>query len=130
MLSYRLLADENIAPAVVAALRELGADVRTVAELGLLGAGDTALIEAARREERVILTHDPDLARLALADPEPPLGVVSLRPGHRSAPSVLAMLEALASSELELVAPFVATVTLRRDRISLRVRRVSHQPED
>ena len=46
-LDFPLLADENIAPAVVAALRERHIDVRTASELGLVGASDSILLARA-----------------------------------------------------------------------------------
>lgn len=57
---FGLLADENLHSEVVAFLRQHGFDVRTISELGLLGAADTAVMREAVSEDRVIVTHDAD----------------------------------------------------------------------
>ena len=52
-LDSALLADENISPDVVAALRRRGVDVTTALERGLGGASDAALLQLAASERRV-----------------------------------------------------------------------------
>lgn len=59
LFAFALLADENINPEVVAGLRALGCQVVTVAELELAGAPDTAILQRAMADGRVVLTHDP-----------------------------------------------------------------------
>ena len=63
----RLHADENIAAAVVHGLRRRGVEVTTTADANLLGASDEQQLAYCQREGRVIITHDPDLLRLAAA---------------------------------------------------------------
>lgn len=63
----RLLADENIARAVIAALRKDGHDVITIHELRWRGSSDEAIIAYAKKTERVILTHDTDFLYQRLA---------------------------------------------------------------
>jgi predicted nuclease of predicted toxin-antitoxin system len=65
-LAYSLLADENIHPRVVSALRGQGKDVVTAIELGLGGNPDTAVLARAVEDDRVIITHDSDFGLLAL----------------------------------------------------------------
>ena len=55
-LDSALLADENVSPDVVAALRRRGADVATALELGLGGASDATLLR------RLIVPRGPLLA--------------------------------------------------------------------
>ncbi len=55
----RLLADENIAPSVIAALREDDHDIAAVRDLRP-GGTDASVIALARKQHRVILTHDRD----------------------------------------------------------------------
>lgn len=74
----RFLADESCHFAIVRALRAAGHDVRTVVETAR-GARDPAVIELARREERLLLTEDRDFGRLIFADAQPSGGVVYLR---------------------------------------------------
>lgn len=63
--SIRYLVDEHVAKAVAIGLRKRGIDVITVAEAGLLGAGDDELLVFADTEDRVIATQDRDFLRMA-----------------------------------------------------------------
>lgn len=54
----RILADENIVPAHVSALDSAGHDVRRVDKILEKGVSDDAVLEAARQEQRVVLTYD------------------------------------------------------------------------
>ncbi|MGH2536746.1 MAG: DUF5615 family PIN-like protein [Candidatus Promineifilaceae bacterium] len=60
--------DENVDPVIANALRRYGADVTTTAEAGLRGHDDEAQLAFAKREARVIVTHDDDFLRLASGD--------------------------------------------------------------
>ena len=55
--------DEHVAFAVAAALRKHGIDVTTTQDAGLIGADDSAQLEYARQEGRVIVTHHADYLR-------------------------------------------------------------------
>jgi uncharacterized protein with PIN domain len=57
--------DEHVAHAVAAGLRLRGIDVTTTTETNLLSAPDEEHIAFANREERVIVTNDPDFLRIA-----------------------------------------------------------------
>ena len=63
-MGIAFLADENISPIVISALREDGYNVKSVRDAGLLGASDLQLIVFAKNEKRVILTHDRDFGNL------------------------------------------------------------------
>lgn len=65
------LTDENIHPEVVRFLEEQGHDVLDVKREGLAGSSDRTLIQRARNEERVIVTHDRDFGRLVFVQEEP-----------------------------------------------------------
>ncbi|MFC6764377.1 DUF5615 family PIN-like protein [Natrinema soli] len=54
----RLLADENVRPAHVLALKSAGHDIVQVEEVLEKGAPDTAVLEAAQEAERSVLTYD------------------------------------------------------------------------
>ena len=56
----RILADENIPPALSQALHDASHDIRFVLDLGLQGAPDEAILEAANRDDRILLTADKD----------------------------------------------------------------------
>jgi predicted nuclease of predicted toxin-antitoxin system len=80
----KLLANENVAAAVVDALRADGHDVVWIKEVGQ-GSTDDVVLALALAEDRVLLTFDKDFGELAfrlgcLATP----GVILLRPRLRS----------------------------------------------
>ena len=54
----KFLADENISPQTVALLREIGYDVKAVAETILKGHEDIDIVALAEKENRIIITHD------------------------------------------------------------------------
>lgn len=59
----RFLADESCDFAVVRALREAGHDVLAIREVSPR-AEDSAVVDRAHREERVLLTEDKDFGQL------------------------------------------------------------------
>lgn len=63
----RFLADMGISPRTVAFLRELGHDAVHLHALGLDRLPDPAILELARAENRILLTHDLDFAQLMAA---------------------------------------------------------------
>ena len=56
----RLLADEHVPPAIVAALRSDGHDVERVGESIELGSDDRTVLDHASTTDRVILSEDVD----------------------------------------------------------------------
>lgn len=75
----RYLANENISLSVIRDLRAAGHDVVAVREWQV-GADDEAVLELARVEGRVLLTHDKDFGELAYRRRLPAqCGVVLLR---------------------------------------------------
>ena len=80
----KLLADENVALDVVAALRADGHDVSSIKEVGP-GSTDDVVLVRALAEDRVLLTFDKDFGELAfrLGQTATP-GVILLRPRLRS----------------------------------------------
>ena len=57
--------DEHIPSAVADGLRQGGIEVRTLVEMDRLGAQDKEPLAHARRDGRVLVTHDDDFLRLA-----------------------------------------------------------------
>ena len=100
-----LLADEDIPREVVEGLRAAGHTVVTAADLGLRGAGDRAIFQAAQERESILLTRDVefgDLRQYPLGDH---CGVVLLRMPRRhttaqAAQRAAAALEALRTYDL------------------------------
>ena len=57
--------DEMVDPDVARALRQHGIDVTTTIDAGLRSATDETQLDYARRQGRVLVTHDTDFLRLA-----------------------------------------------------------------
>jgi len=74
----RFLADESCDFAAVQALRAAGHDVVAVAEIAR-GADDSAVIELARTQQRILLTEDKDFGQLVFAAARRTAGVILLR---------------------------------------------------
>jgi predicted nuclease of predicted toxin-antitoxin system len=79
----KFLVDENIHADVVAWLRSLGQDVLYAAE-ALSGNSDEELLNAARRENRIIVTDDKDFGELVFHRRILSSGVILLRLTDRS----------------------------------------------
>jgi predicted nuclease of predicted toxin-antitoxin system len=121
-LEYGLLADENIAPAVVAGLRARRYDVHTASEEQLIGRPDRAVLERAVSEYRVVMTHDLGFGRTAIQAGMPFVGIIYIRPGHISAAFVLTIVDALRESTLDVHPPFVIVAERRDAAVRVRVR--------
>lgn len=75
----RFLADENVPGPAVAALRERGHDVLSIKE-SMPGADDSAILDLAQREQRVVVTADTDFGELAFRSGLPAqCGIVLIR---------------------------------------------------
>lgn len=123
LCDFGFLADENVHPEVVTFLGEHGRDVRAAGELGLLGAADAAIMKVAASERRVVVTHDGDFGRLAIAAGEPFVGILYLRPGHVAPAFTIRGIEELLAADFEVSSPFIIVVRRRGRRIRIRVRR-------
>jgi len=119
---FSFLADENIHPAVVAELRTWGQHVSDVRERGLQGSADASLLQIAMAENRVVITHDKDFGALAIAQAEPLVGIVFLRPGHIDPYFTIQSLRSLLTADLELHSPFVLVAKRLGDSITIRIR--------
>jgi predicted nuclease of predicted toxin-antitoxin system len=119
---FPFLADENIHPGVVRFLRDHGCDVLDVKEAGLAGTSDRVLLDHARPDHRVILTHDADFGALAIVQGEQVRGIVYLRPGHIHPSFTVDTLSALFRLELELVAPFLLVAHRSGSKLRVRLR--------
>jgi predicted nuclease of predicted toxin-antitoxin system len=118
---YSFLADENLNPRVVNYLRSLGLDVLYACE-GLNTSSDIALIQLARSQNRVIITHDKDFGTLAVAKGEPMIGILFLRPGHIDPQFTQGTLEVLFQANLDLIPPFIVVASRKGNAISIRLR--------
>ena len=75
--------DKQADPDIARALRRHGVDVTTTVEAGLRSASDALQLDYARREGRVLVTHDADFLRLVNRTRDHP-GVAYCEPTARS----------------------------------------------
>ncbi|MGQ0535624.1 MAG: DUF5615 family PIN-like protein [Methanobacteriota archaeon] len=94
----RFLADENVAASVVRSLIAVGHDVKDVKTEKLQGTADATLVDLARRERRIILTHDRGFADVLTRPLDPPVGVVLIRCADQRPDNVRRVLARLLSS--------------------------------
>lgn len=70
MTEIKFYLDENVANAVANGLRHRNINVLTTPEAGNIGADDKTQLQFALSEERVMVTQDDDMLRLASDDVE------------------------------------------------------------
>ncbi len=121
-LEFPLVADENVHSDVIALLRSMGRDVRSVHDLGLASSDDATILERAHGEGRVVLTRDGDVGRLAIASGHPYVGIVFLRPGHIRVEFTMESLRAIASEARDVTPPFIVVAEHRGNTVRIRVR--------
>jgi len=85
----KFLADENVAPRVVDALRKEKFDVLSVFEEKLSGTSDEKILKMTQKEKRVVLTHDKDFGNLIRQPYQPHCGVILLRFRNQSPKNVI-----------------------------------------
>ena len=122
---FRYLADENIHSHVVAGLRARGVDIVDVDDEAIRGVDDLTLVRHAVSRGRVIVTHDRDCGALAIAQLEPIVGIVYLRPGHIDSHFTLQTWDALVARDLDLTSPFIVVARRTGKHVSVRVRQLS-----
>ena len=116
----KLLLDANLSPRVARLLKETGHDAIHVADIGLLTATDPAILLAAAKEERVLLTADSDFgALLALGSLASP-SVLLLRSADHLRPNEQAELMATNLPQIAEDLEKGAIVSLTRDRLRVR----------
>lgn len=72
----KFYADENIEPVLIEILRDLGFDIATAREVGLLQRDDTDHYGYARQSNRILLSHDQDFLNDQRFPPQKHPGVV------------------------------------------------------
>lgn len=102
----RLLVDDGVDVAIVSRLRADGHDVTYVAELAP-GATDSAVLELAASDERLLLTADKDFGELVFRQRRAACGVLLVRlPGVASSARSDAVASALADHGDEMANAF------------------------
>jgi predicted nuclease of predicted toxin-antitoxin system len=121
----RLLLDENMGPAVVAALQAAGHDVVWVRDV-CPGALDDAVLALAQETARVLVTGDRGIGKLARMSPDLNVGVVILRLNTRNAGERAARLLEM----LPVVAPHMTGHFAILTSTGCRLRRLSQGVSD
>ena len=120
----RFLGDMGIGLDVTKALREAGHDCTHLVEERLERMADSAIMEKAASEERIILTHDLDFGRLLALSGKAKPSVITFRLSDMRPPHVVSTLMALLSDfedDLAKGAAFVVTDKgIRRRRLPIR----------
>ena len=76
----RFKIDENLPAQLATELSASGHEAQTVVQEGMAGAADSDLLEAARREGRILLTLDKGIANIHRRQPGTFAGMVLFRP--------------------------------------------------
>jgi predicted nuclease of predicted toxin-antitoxin system len=84
----RLLLDANLSPRLAPILTDAGHDVTHVADLGLLAASDTMILDRAETDGFVLITADTDFPMLLALRRASSPSVVVVRDASQSAPQV------------------------------------------
>jgi predicted nuclease of predicted toxin-antitoxin system len=88
----RFLVDQNVDTAVVHLLRKSGWNAQHATEVGLEGQPDENILGRAQRDDRILLTHDPDFLNDRVFPPHRNPGVVVLPGAQGNRRAVLAAL--------------------------------------
>jgi len=84
----RFLIDENVRKEVIDFLKAEGHDILVVPR----GSSDDKVIQIARGEKRIILTHDQHFANILLYPPEELPGIIRIKIHPPSAPPIIGAL--------------------------------------
>jgi predicted nuclease of predicted toxin-antitoxin system len=114
----RLKLDENLSRHLKPLLQSLGHDVSTVAEEGLVGQADSAIVAAAISEGRMLFTVDLGLADVRAYPPGSHPGIVVFRPGTGGPLAVNRFVEAFVrTADLTALARCVVVAEPGRARV-------------
>ena len=94
--------DENLPTEYASILREAGFEADTVSDEKLSGAGDSALSERCRAEDRVLITLDLDFANVQAYRPKSHPGILVFRAKSQDKPTLIALLKRLVPALLHL----------------------------
>jgi predicted nuclease of predicted toxin-antitoxin system len=116
----KFLVDQNLSPLVAAGLTEAGHDAVHVRDLGMESAEDSAVLNRARAENRVIVSADTDFGTLlAVSGTDQPSVILIRRSADRRAARVVQLLLANLE-EVEQALGEGAIVAFDTDRIRIR----------
>ena len=117
-MAARFKLDENIPRHAEILLRTAGHDVESALAERLGGSPDSLLLDACRREARVLVTFDLDFADIRVYPGPSHAGIWVLRPPRQSSESALKLLRgALTLLESETIQGRLCIVEINRIRI-------------
>ncbi len=111
-----LIADENIPPIMIAALRNIPVNVVSVKE-DYSGSQDESIIELAQRTGRIILTEDKDFGEWVFAHKTEGISVIFLRYHFTDTKQMVSIVAELLRSGTERFLNKFTTVTTRKIRV-------------
>lgn len=111
------MADENISFKVVETLRGKGIDVISAKEISN-GLSDRAILNAANKQKRVLITFDGDFGELVFRQKLGAQGVVFLKFAPKSSNHIVGSIENLVRSQIKIEGHFLV------DEKSIHVRRL------
>lgn len=113
----KFLIDESIQRRVANLLTEQGHDALHVLTIDLGGSSDDRVLDAARQDDRIVVTADTDFGDLLALSGEPQPSVLLRRPGHRPEERTQAILAAVESIGDRLESGAVVVVEPHRIRV-------------
>lgn len=112
------LADENIAPRAIEALRKEGFTIHTISEQRLISASDEKIIVVAQKNKWIIITHDKDFGNLLHYPLRSHAGVILLRLKNQSPHNVIRhLIPFLKTTDIKKIKGRL--VIFREDRIKI-----------
>ena len=111
-----LIADENIPPVIIAALRNIPVVVLSIKE-NHSGSPDESIIELAQRTGRIILTEDKDFGEWVFAHKTEGISVIFLRYHFTDLERMVAIITELLKDGVEKFFSKFTTVTIRKIRV-------------
>ncbi|MEB3219659.1 MAG: DUF5615 family PIN-like protein [Nostocales cyanobacterium 94392] len=119
MTNIKLLADMNISPVTVSSLQIQGWNIIRVSEILPPTASDLEILEFARQEERVILSHDLDFSMLLAVGSYDRPSLITLRLSFTD-PETVTQKILSALPQIEEILNQGAAVTIQDDNIRIR----------
>jgi predicted nuclease of predicted toxin-antitoxin system len=116
----KLLIDMNLAPRWVAPLAIAGHDALHWSSVGSVNASDLHIMEFARKNDRVVLTHDLDFGNILAITGGAGPSVIQVRADDVRVEAILPqVLQALASCAEALAAGALLTIDVSRARVRM-----------
>ena len=100
-MAFRFLTDENMSKSLVRELRDNGHNVKDIKEEKLFGAPDKEILNMAKAEDRIILTHDKDFSNILDFPLQSHNGIILIRYKDLSPDNVINKFVPLLDTELK-----------------------------